>query len=133
MPANVQTMAYVGKEPWHGLGTRVRQDVHADAMIVAAGLDWEVVKRPARGSRPVQKLRNGQQIYPRYELVRMPRVDQQEHEVLLGVVSDRYEPYQNKEAFKFFDHIVDRKAAFFEMAGALGEESASGSWRRCQM
>jgi phage/plasmid-like protein (TIGR03299 family) len=51
----------------------------------------------------------------------MPRTHQKEEEVLLGVVSDRYEPYQNKEAFKFFDGIVDRKAAFFETAGALGE------------
>ena len=96
MPANVQTMAYVGKEPWHGLGRRVPEAVHADAMIVAAGLDWEVGKRPARGSRPIRKSKNGAPIYARYELVRLPRVNHQEDEVLLGVVSDRYEPYQNK-------------------------------------
>jgi phage/plasmid-like protein (TIGR03299 family) len=121
MPANVQTMAYVGEEPWHGLGIRVEKGVRADAMIQAAGLDWEVVKRPARGSRPVRKLRNGQDIYPRYELVRMPRAQSKEEEIVLGVVRDRYEPFQNKEAFAFFDDIVDRKAAFFETAGALGE------------
>lgn len=121
MPANVQTMAYVGKEPWHGLGTRVGQGVHADAMIVAAGLDWEVVKRPARGSRPIRKMKDGREIYPRYEIVRIARPKHSEEEIVLGVVRDRYEPYQNKEAFVFFDDIVDREEAFFETAGALGE------------
>lgn len=121
MPANVETMAYVGKEPWHGLGTGVDQNVHADAMIKASGLDWEVLKRPARGSRAMRKLRDGRDVYPRYEIVRMPRALSKEEEIVLGVVRDRYEPFQNKEAFVFFDDIVDRKEAFFETAGALGE------------
>lgn len=121
MPANVQTMAYVGNEPWHGLGTRVEQGVHADAMIEAAGLDWEVAKCPARGSRPIRKLKDGRDVYPRYEIVRMPRAQSKEEEIVLGVVRDRYEPFQNTEAFAFFDDIVDRKEAFFETAGALGE------------
>jgi phage/plasmid-like protein (TIGR03299 family) len=38
--------------------------------------------------------------------------------VLLGVVSRRYQPLQNAEAFEFFDLIV---SAYFETAGALGE------------
>jgi phage/plasmid-like protein (TIGR03299 family) len=37
------------------------------------------------------------------------------------MVRDRYEPLQNREAFAFFDEIVDCKAAFFETAGVLGE------------
>lgn len=120
MPANIQSMAYAGKKPWHDLGTEVPHTVHAAEMIRSAGLDWEVEKRPARGAKPVRRSR-GQDVFSRYELVRKPSNGLADGEVTLGIVSDQYEPLQNREAFDFFDPIVDREAAFFETAGALGE------------
>lgn len=117
MPAKVQTMAYHGKVPWHGIGTSVPEGVTAEKMIYAAGLDWEVDLRPARGSTVINK--KGE--YSRYEVVRMPRREAKEREVLLGLVGRRYQPLQNVEAFQFFDPIVGQKKAFFETAGALGE------------
>ncbi len=121
MPANVQTMAYVGQVPWHGLGKRVERIVHADEMMRSAGLDWDVQKRPARGAKLIKKFKDGRELYSRYEIVRMPKPDTDEQEVVFGIVTNRYEPLQNCEAFEFFDPIVDREAAFFETAGALGE------------
>lgn len=117
MPANVQTMAYYGNVPWHKLGTAVPKGITAEEMIRAAGLDWEVDLRPARGARGIN--RKGE--FSRYEVVRMPRPNMRESEVLLGVVSRRYKPLQNVEAFEFFNPIVGDKKAYFETAGALGE------------
>jgi phage/plasmid-like protein (TIGR03299 family) len=117
MPANVQTMAFYGNPPWHGLGTPVPFGVKAGEMIRAAGLDWNVELRPARGARKIN--RKGE--YSRYEVMRVPRPTTDEGEVLLGVVSRRYQPLQNIEAFEFFDLIVGQKEAYFETAGALGE------------
>ena len=117
MPANVQTMAYYGEVPWHGLGTPVPKGATAEQMIRAAGLDWEVDSRPARGAREINKKKE----YSRYEMVRLPRPRMDEQEVLLGVVSRRYQPLQNTEAFGFFDPIVEDGKAYFETAGALGE------------
>jgi phage/plasmid-like protein (TIGR03299 family) len=117
MPANVQTMAYYGEVPWHGLGTPVPKGATAEKMIRAAGLDWVVDLRPARGAKEINK--KGE--FSRYEVVRMPRPATQETEVLLGIVSRRYHPFQNVEAFEFFDPIVGEKKAYFETAGALGE------------
>jgi hypothetical protein len=54
-------------------------------------------------------------------LVRVARPKTQKNDVLLGVVSRRYQPLQNVEAFEFFDPIVGEKKAYFETAGALGE------------
>jgi phage/plasmid-like protein (TIGR03299 family) len=120
MPANVESMAYVGEVPWHGQGTSVPADVSAEEMIRAADLGWDVEKRPARGAKSTKNAR-GQEKYSRYELVRVPRQGREEEEVVLGLVSDRYEPLQNTDAFQFFDPIVDRKTATYETAGALGE------------
>ncbi|WP_131989749.1 DUF932 domain-containing protein [Chthoniobacter flavus] len=117
MPANVQTMAYYGEVPWHGLGKKVPKGISAEEMIQAAGLDWTVDLKPALGARKINK--KGE--YSRYEVVRVPREKEKESPVLLGVVSRRYRPLQNSEAFKFFDPIVGDRKAYFETAGALGE------------
>ena len=119
MPANVETMAYVGEVPWHGQGAEVPPSVSAGEMIRAAGLDWTVEKRPARGYPPIKK-KGKPETYARYEIVRVPRADTEEQEVVLGMVTERYEPLQNTEAFSFFDPIVDQKTITFETAGALG-------------
>ena len=39
MAHNVETMAYAGEVPWHGLGKRVPADLTSDQMLQAAGLD----------------------------------------------------------------------------------------------
>jgi phage/plasmid-like protein (TIGR03299 family) len=110
-------MAYYGEVPWHKLGMAVPKGVTAEQMIRAAGLDWKVELRPARGAQEIN--RKGE--FSRYEVVRVPRPKTEETEVLLGVVSRRYKPLQNVEAFEFFDPIVGEKKAYFETAGALGE------------
>ena len=114
MPANVRTIAYYGDVPWHKLGTKVPKGVTAEQMIRDAGLDWEVELRPARGAQKI----NRKDEFSRYEVVRVPRPTTKETEVLLGVVSRRYKPLQNAEAFKFFDPIVGDKKAYFETAAA---------------
>ena len=85
-------------------------------MIRAAGMDWQVELRPARGADCIN--RKGE--YSRYEVIRIPRPSTNEREVLLGVVSRRYQPLQNVDAFKFFDPIVGADKAYFETAGVLG-------------
>lgn len=116
MPANVESMAYYDEEPWHGLGTKVQKGISAEMMIKAAGLDREIEMRPARGAKTNKKGEAS-----RYEIVRLPRPARKEEEVLFGVVSKRYRPLQNIEAFSFFDPIVDDKEAYFETAGSLGQ------------
>jgi hypothetical protein len=69
MPANVQTMAYYGEVPWHGLGMPIPKGLNAKEMIWAAGLDWEVELLPARGAQKIN--RKGE--FSRYEIVRVPR------------------------------------------------------------
>ena len=44
MVAAVETMAYAGEVPWHGLGTKVSDDLTPNQIMVKAGLDWSVNK-----------------------------------------------------------------------------------------
>lgn len=111
MPANVETMMYVGEVPWHGLGTRLPDVVSWQEAIRAAGLDWHVGLYPvhahgatgatseAEGYKAVVRLTNGHRV--------------------LGIVSDKYTPVQNADAFRFLDDVADA-GLLYETAGALG-------------
>jgi len=110
MSHEIETMAYVGEVPWHGLGTRLPATPSVDEMLVQAGLDWTVSKRPlftwrARGE-PLE-------IIGQKALVR-----DSDHKVL-SVVTDRYVPVQNREAFEFFRRFCDAGQLELETAGAL--------------
>lgn len=109
------TMAYVGEVPWHGLGTRVPETVTAAEMIKAAGLDWQIEKRPAAGAKMDHKKRASL-----YELVRLPR-SANENEILFGTATHAYEPLNNDQAFEFFEPFISGGLARFHTAGALGQ------------
>ena len=43
----IETIAYAGEVPWHGLGTKVPADLSPAQMLDKAGLNWTVEKTPA--------------------------------------------------------------------------------------
>ena len=105
MSANVETMFYVRKKPWHGLGTEVKEaPTSADALIYA-GLDWEVVQEDVYTG-------HGSPI-PGYK-VNLRSSDGS----ALGIVSDRYKVVQNEDAFRFTDDFLGAGVTY-ETAGAL--------------
>lgn len=114
MPHNIDSMAFYGDPPWHGLGNEVPANADARTMISAAGLDWKVKKSPLPGARLDEEGKA-----TRFQLVRRP--GRSGGEVQLGLVSARYEPLQNEEAFEFFNPLIAEKQACFETAGALGD------------
>ena len=108
MPANINTMMYVGEKPWHGLGKRLENAATSAEAIKAAGLDWKVTKEPLF-------LEGGTRLEKALATVR------EDTGAVLGVVGKVYQPLQNKDAFKFFDAVVGIKEAMYHTAGALGD------------
>ena len=112
------SMMYVGKIPWHGLGTQLDHPPTSAEAIQAAGLNWEVDKFPlfVRFGKDGQFFRQAN----RMALMPLDRINSPECPVL-GVVGQEYGIVQNRDAFDFFDPIISEKKAFYETAGALGE------------
>ena len=108
----VESMMYVGREPWHGLGKKIpegkRLTVHE--AILASGLDWKVDLRPvfAEGSHN-----------ERLKILDQYAVCRQSDNRVLGVVGPDYVPLQNKNAFEWFQPFLDSGNATIETAGSL--------------
>jgi phage/plasmid-like protein (TIGR03299 family) len=109
MPADLESMMYVGEVPWHGLGKPVLELATAKEAITEAGLDWEVILTPVE-----QNIDGTRIAIPNKRSVRRDSDNKS-----LGIVSPGYFPVQNHEAFTFFDSIVDSGEAKYETAGSL--------------
>ena len=99
---------------WHNLGTPVDGRQDADAMRVAAGLDWQVVKQPLL--TPMVNGAGNVEVPMKVATVRS--TDSR----VLGVVGPTYQPIQNDEMFAFADALMKTgETVLFETAGALND------------
>jgi phage/plasmid-like protein (TIGR03299 family) len=106
MPAAVETMAYVGETPWHGLGVNVESAKTPVEFMDVAGLNWSVDKRKIR-------VVDGPIIPGRFALTRS--TDKR----VLGTCGTGYVPVQNAEVFDFFDRFTRAGGMTIETAGSL--------------
>ena len=88
MVAAVETMAYAGEVPWHGLGTKVPQDLSTDEFIKQAGLDWTV---SLRGLATFDEDSTGSHLVDVPDYFATVRDTDSS---VLGVVGNRYTPIQ---------------------------------------
>ena len=103
------SMMYVGETPWHKLGTKLEKPATSEEAIQAAGLNFTVEKFR------LQTAANNLPVETHYATVRTDTME------VLGVVGSRYEPIQNKDAFRTFDALVGEGEAIYHTAGALGK------------
>jgi phage/plasmid-like protein (TIGR03299 family) len=109
---NTYSFAAHGEPAWHGLGQIVNNAMTAEQAIKLANLDYEVSKTHIQyyddEGMPIQV----EGVYANYR---------NDNGDFLGLVKSRYEIVQNKDAFGFFDSIIDSGEAIYETAGALGK------------
>lgn len=104
----VETMAYAGETPWHGLGVPVHNDLTPAQMLEKAGLDWTVEKVPTFCEFKDELIPTDD-----YALVRSS------DSKVLTTVSGDWEPIQNHEAFEFFNDFVMAGDMEMHTAGSL--------------
>ena len=109
MSHEIETMAFVGETPWHGLGQTIDMADAGDlrGFQVAAGLDWEV-----RLENNCKK--NGDPIADSFYIERLS-----DGSVLGKSVTDKYLPVQNSELFEFFRPYVEDGRLHIHTAGSL--------------
>lgn len=111
MAHEVENIMYVSNEengrfvPWHGLGTAVAEAPTSAEAIKLAGLDWVVESKPVFTDSGIE--------IPNYK-ANIRDIDQK----VLGVVSNRYQVVQNKDAFDFTDALIG-EGCKYETAGSL--------------
>ena len=108
MAHEVETMAYAGELPWHGLGVPVSNDLTPWQMQQKAGLDWGVKKVDAFVNIGGQQVKTGQQA-----LIRTS------DNTILTNVGEGWNPVQNAEAFDFFNDFVMEGDMEMHTAGSL--------------
>jgi phage/plasmid-like protein (TIGR03299 family) len=109
MAHNVETMAYAGETPWHGLGVPVPADLTPAQMQEAAGLDWTVGKSDLFYNVGDRQVRAGK----KQALIR------ESDGRMLDVVSEDWTPVQNEQAFEFFNDFCAAGEMEMHTAGSL--------------
>jgi len=104
----VESMAYAGEVPWHGLGKKVLPDLTPDQMLVEAGLDWEVETHPLIYRYNGDNRASGEQALIRSSDGKY-----------LSTISDDWKPVQNHTAFEFFNDFVMAGDMEMHTAGSL--------------
>lgn len=104
----IETMAYAGEVPWHGLGVKVLGDLTPEQMLEKAQLNWTVEKVPVTYMYKGDQHATGKQA-----LIR--GTDGK----LLDVITDDWNPLQNAEAFDFFNDFVMNGDMEMHTAGSL--------------
>lgn len=104
----VETMAYAGELPWHGLGEKVSNDLTPRQMMQKAGVDWEVHEVESFVEFDGKRMSTGQK-----SLIRGT-----DGKILTNVGSD-WKPCQNETAFDFFSEFVLSGDMEMHTAGSL--------------
>jgi phage/plasmid-like protein (TIGR03299 family) len=119
----VETMAYAGQVPWHGLGQKVEHNLTPEEMLKAAGLDWTVSKRPVYyADKPNTWNLND----PRGEAEMLRAHD---HYVVVRDTDNRvlshcgegFVPFQNHETMSFFKKFTEAGHMEMDTAGSLSD------------
>jgi phage/plasmid-like protein (TIGR03299 family) len=111
----VETMAYAGETPWHGLGVKVEDNLTPQEMLVAAGLDWTVSKRHLFTHADPDVNASDDLIGVENYSVLVRDSDNK----TFGPCGPRFIPSQNADAFEFFKKFTDAGDMKMETAGSL--------------
>lgn len=113
MAHEVQTMAYVGQEPWHGLGSRLVPKQPIEVWQRQAGMDWTIKETPVLFNVSED---GGLHVKAHSESRVLYRSDSQ---MALSVVGSRYQVVQPAEVLEFYRSLVSVGGFELETAGVL--------------
>ncbi|MGF6635088.1 DUF932 domain-containing protein [Paraburkholderia sp. MM6662-R1] len=109
----VKSMAYIGEQPWHGLGNQLSPNQPIEAWAAAARMNWTIEEAEVRfvaGSGGLGSIH----AFPEQKV--LYRSDTQEP---LSVVSSRYQTVQPRAILEFYRDLTEVGGFQLETAGVL--------------
>jgi len=111
-------IAYIGNEPWHGLGQRLTPGAPLDEWQREAGLDWTAKRAGVQFERSIVDFDGSEKLLPHnakdhFVLYRSDTGD------VLSVVSPKYQPVQPKQIIEFYRDLTEQYGFELETAGSL--------------
>lgn len=111
----VETMAYAGERPWHGLGNKLGQQQPIEVWKQQAGMDWRIEEAEVRyvtGSNNIGVIN----AFPKQKVLY-----RSDTKAPLSVVSKRFQVVQPGEILEFYRDLTACNGFELETAGVLRE------------
>lgn len=109
----VETMAYTGQTPWHGLGHSLPANRPIEEWVHAAGMDWRIMESPVRFMTDTQQLADMGIAADQKVLYRSDTKEP------LSVVGQHYKVVQPLEILDFYRDLTEQSGFELETAGVL--------------
>jgi phage/plasmid-like protein (TIGR03299 family) len=110
----VETMAYVGQTPWHGLGNPLGKRQSIDVWAKQAGMDWDIRETPVRYMTRGNDVLGEIMSFPEQKVL-----FRSDTNTPLSVVSQRYQVVQPREILEFYRDLTKISGFELETAGVL--------------
>ena len=109
----VETMAYAGKRPWHGLGSRLAPQQPIEVWKRQAGMDWKIEEAEVRyiaGNNAIGIIH----AFPQQKVLY-----RSDNRTPLSVVSKRFQVVQPGQILEFYRDLTANSGFKLETAGVL--------------
>lgn len=110
----VESMAYVGAAPWHGLGSKLSQRQPLEVWQREAGMDWQIQESPVHFKASSSGLLGSIHSFPEQKVLY-----RSDTKAPLSVVSQRYQVVQPREVLEFYRDLTQVSGYELETAGVL--------------
>lgn len=110
----VESMAYVGQTPWHGLGHQLPAQQPIEIWARQAGMAWDICETPVRFLTDTAGALGAIESFPEQKVL-----FRSDTRAPLSVVSQRYQVVQPREILEFYRDLSDISGFELETAGVL--------------
>lgn len=113
----IESIAYTGNAPWHGLGNQLSENQPIEVWADQAGMNWEILKAQASFNIKTSE----KEIQPLKSFPERKVLYRSDNNHPLSIVSDRYKIVQPKEILEFYRDLTEQAGFELETAGVLKE------------
>ena len=114
MAHQIEQMAYVGANPWHGLGRQLTQKQPIEVWQREAGMDWQIQESPVHFKADAIGHMGSIHSFPEQKVLY-----RSDTKAPLSVVSNRYQIVQPREVMEFYRDLTEMSGYELETAGVL--------------